>query len=171
MGAWTTRGGNFSNKIFMSDKAHFLLGGYVNRQNFRILCSEKIHAIEERPLHTEKVTVWCALWCESAIGPYFFENDDGTIVTVNSESYCHMITYIFVCYWRMRLGEYVVSTRRCHVPRNLSEYDFIAGDISWPGNFSLWQYQLATIIIRFDPIRLFCRLTRKIVFMQIKLQL
>ena len=29
------------------------------------------------------------------IGPYFFENDDDTTVTVNSQRYCHIITEFF----------------------------------------------------------------------------
>jgi hypothetical protein len=87
--------GDFSNKIFFSDEAHFSLCGYVNKQNCRIWGSENPQVIEERPLHPEKVTVWCALWSEGVIGPYFFENDDGTTVTVNSERYGHMITDFF----------------------------------------------------------------------------
>jgi len=87
--------GDFSNKIFFSDEAHFSLGGYVNKQNCRIWGSENPQVIEERPLHPEKVTVWCAFWSEGVIGPYFFENDDGTTVTVNSERYGHMITDFF----------------------------------------------------------------------------
>ena len=61
--------------------------------------SEDPQVIEERPLHPEKVTAWCALWSESMIGSYFFENDDETTVTVNSERYDHMITdFFFACY-------------------------------------------------------------------------
>ena len=70
--------GNFSNKIFFSDEAHFTLGGYVNKQNCRIWGSENPQVIEERPLHPEKITVWCALWSKGVIGPYFFENGNGT---------------------------------------------------------------------------------------------
>ena len=51
--------------------------------------------IEERPLYPEKVTVQCALWSEYMIGIYFFENVDGTTITVNSERYVHMITESF----------------------------------------------------------------------------
>ena len=40
-----------------------------------------------RQLHPEKNTVWRALWSEGVIGPYSFENDDGTNVTFNSERY------------------------------------------------------------------------------------
>ena len=76
---------NFSNKIFFRDEAHFALGGYVNKQNCRIWDSEDPQVIEERPLHSEKVTIWCAVWSEGVIGSYFFEKDKGTTVTVNSE--------------------------------------------------------------------------------------
>ena len=53
--------GNFSHKIFFSDEAHVTLGGYVNKQNDRIWGYENPQVIEERPLHQEKVTLWCAL--------------------------------------------------------------------------------------------------------------
>ena len=54
---------------------HFALGRYVNKQNCRIWSSEDPQVIDERSLHTEKVTVRCALWSAVVIGPYFFEND------------------------------------------------------------------------------------------------
>ena len=53
--------GNFLNKIFFSDEAHFT-------QNCRIWGSENPQKVEERPLHPEKVTVWCALSSESVNG-------------------------------------------------------------------------------------------------------
>ena len=44
------------------------------------------------------VTIWCALWSEKVLGSYFFENDNETTVTPNSERYGHMITdFFFVC--------------------------------------------------------------------------
>ena len=55
-------GRNFSNKIFFSDEAHFPLVWYVNRQNCHIEGSENPQVIEEKPLHPEKVTVWCVPW-------------------------------------------------------------------------------------------------------------
>ena len=54
---------------------------------FRTKFSSVIEVIEERLLHQENVTVWCALWSESMIGLYFFENNNETTVTVNSERY------------------------------------------------------------------------------------
>ena len=148
--------GNFSKKISFTDKAYFTLCGYVNKQYCRIWGFENPQVIEERPLYSEKVRVWCVLWRESVIEPYFFENDVGTIVTVNSVHYGHMITdFCFPRFWIIWLGENVVSTRRCHMPHNSSEYGFIAWDISWPRNFSLWRYQLAITIMQFDIIRPF----------------
>ena len=91
--------GNFSNKIFFSIEAHFTLGAYVNKQNCGIWSSEDPQVIEEGPLHPTRVTVWCALWSEDVIGPYFFGIDDGTTATVNLEHNGHMITdFFFACY-------------------------------------------------------------------------
>ena len=93
--------GNFSNKIFFFffKLIEFTLGGYVNKQNSCIWDSEDPQIIEERPLNAEKVTNWCTLWSDGVFEPYFFENDGGMIVTVNSERYGHMKTdFIFACY-------------------------------------------------------------------------
>ena len=87
-------GRKFFEQFFFSDEAHFTRDGYVNKQNCRIWGSDQV--IEERPLHPEKVTVWWALWSVGVIGPYFFKNDDGTTVNVNSEHYGHMIINIFL---------------------------------------------------------------------------
>ena len=59
--------GNFSNEIFFNYKAHYTLGRYVNKLNYRIWGSENLQVIEEMPLHTEKITVWCTLWSEGVI--------------------------------------------------------------------------------------------------------
>ena len=48
----------------------------------------------------------------------------------------------------------MVSTTQSHIPHNSSESDFMTKDISWPYNFSLWRYQLATNIMRLDTIGL-----------------
>ena len=84
--------GNFSNKFFFSDEAVFTFCRCVKKQNCRIWVSENPEVIEERTLYPEKITVWCALYSEGVIGPYFFEKYDGMTVTVNSED------YFFTCY-------------------------------------------------------------------------
>lgn len=86
---------NFIHNLFMSDEAHFHLSGYVNKQNFRYWATENPRQLHEKPLHCEKVTVWCAISSFGIIGPYFFEDNNGRTVTVNAERYVHMIeTYV-----------------------------------------------------------------------------
>jgi hypothetical protein len=61
--------------IIFSDEAIFQLDGKVNRQNCRIWGQENPHAVQEVPLHSEKVMVWAALWSRGIIGPYFFDGN------------------------------------------------------------------------------------------------
>ena len=145
----------FQTKFFQRWSTFHILG-YVNKQNCHIWGSENPQVIEERPLHPEKITVWYALWSEDVIVNYFFENDNGTTCHLQFGalwSYDHRL--FFAWYWRIRLGECLVSTRRCHMPHNWSEYWLIATDISWLRNFSSWRYQLVTKIMRFDTIIIF----------------
>lgn len=61
-------------KIWFSDEAHFYLHGYVNRQNFRILGTEKPNFVMERPLQPKYLSVWMAISGCGAIGPFFFSD-------------------------------------------------------------------------------------------------
>lgn len=61
-------------KIIFSDEAHFWLGGYVNRQNYRIWGTQKPELLRTKPLHPEKLTVWCALTADRIYGPYFIDS-------------------------------------------------------------------------------------------------
>ena len=45
-------------KIIFAYEAHFDLGGYVNKQNYRIWGTENQHAYVEKPTHAKRVTVW-----------------------------------------------------------------------------------------------------------------
>lgn len=76
--------------FFSSDEAHFHLSGAVNKQNFRYWAENNPRIIHERPLHSPKLTVWCAVSQLGVIGPYFFE-EEGVTVTVNSERYVSML--------------------------------------------------------------------------------
>lgn len=82
--------------LWMSDEAHFHLSGYVNKQNFRYWSDTNPRQLHQRPLHSSKVTVWCALSSSGIIGPYFFENERGEAVTVNSERYSQMLQNFFI---------------------------------------------------------------------------
>lgn len=77
--------------LWMSDEAPFHLCGYVNKQNFRYWSANDPHELLEKPLHSEKVTVWCAMSSRAIVGPYFFEDDNGRTVRVNSERYADML--------------------------------------------------------------------------------
>ena len=50
----------------------------------------------EKSLHSQKVTVWCALSKAGINGPYFFEDEYGQAVTVNSERYVAMLQDYFI---------------------------------------------------------------------------
>ena len=45
----------------------------------------------EQHMHPQRVTVWCGFWSGGIIGPFFFENEQGAAVTVNSERYRAML--------------------------------------------------------------------------------
>ena len=78
-------------KIIFSDETHFDLGGYVNKQNCRIWDTENPHAYIEKPTLTKRVTVWWGFWSRGIIGPFFFENEQGEVITVNDDRYLAML--------------------------------------------------------------------------------
>lgn len=86
----TERLQTFTNIIF-SDEAHFHLNGHVNRQNCRYWSTTNPKRKHQRPLHSPKVTVWAAMSSRGIIGPYFFEDARGRVLTVNSERYVKML--------------------------------------------------------------------------------
>jgi len=47
--------------------------------------------LHQRPLHSVKVTVCCAVSCRGMIGPYFFEDEEGSAVTVTSQRYVNTL--------------------------------------------------------------------------------
>ncbi|GFY32130.1 DUF4817 domain-containing protein [Trichonephila clavipes] len=53
---------DFHKRILFSDEAYFWLNGNVNKQNCRIWKEANPQVYVETPLHSEKLTVWCALW-------------------------------------------------------------------------------------------------------------
>lgn len=45
----------------------------------------------QKAIHAQHVTVWCALGSGGIIGPFIFEDEEGNAVTVNGERY-HALT-------------------------------------------------------------------------------
>ena len=63
--------------------------------NYRVLGTEKPDYWREKPLHDDKVTVWCALSSVGVIGPFFFESE-GETTSVNSTRYLDMLRNEFL---------------------------------------------------------------------------
>jgi len=55
--------------LLSSDEAHFHLSGAVNKHNFRYWAERNPSELQERPLHSPRVTVWCAVADFGVIGP------------------------------------------------------------------------------------------------------
>ena len=99
----------FASRVWFSDEAHFLLHGNVNRQNSRIWAGEPPpEAVSEHPLHSPKVTVWCALSASGVVGPFFFETPNGSTTTVDQHGYVEVLEK----FWRQLQDDPVQSNRR-----------------------------------------------------------
>ena len=87
----------FWQKIVFSEEAQFDLGGYINKQNYRIWGTENPHAYIEKQTHPKQVTVWCEFWSRAIIKPFFFENEQAEAITVNVDRYRAMLnTFLFI---------------------------------------------------------------------------
>ena len=67
------------------DEANFHLDGGVNRHNHRYWAPLNPKWIMEESLHSERVTVWGAIWEGGYFGPFFFDGN------VNSDNYLEML--------------------------------------------------------------------------------
>ena len=76
--------------VMFSDEAHFHLSGSVNRQNFRYWSETNPRELHQTPLHSPRVTTWCAISSHGIIGPYFYEEGEMT-VTVTADRYIDML--------------------------------------------------------------------------------
>ena len=84
-------------KIIFPDEAHIDLGGYVNKQNYRIWGTEDPHTYIENPTHPKHGTVWCRFWFRSILKLFFFENGQEEVVTVNDDRYRAMLNeFLFI---------------------------------------------------------------------------
>ena len=76
----------FLQKNFFSDEATFHVSGIVNRHNVRIWGTENPRAIHEVERNSPKVNVWCGLFHDMIIGPYFFNE-----ATINQGNFLNML--------------------------------------------------------------------------------
>lgn len=75
---------------FFSIEAWFHLLGYVNFQNSHVWPAVNLHAVQETPLHDQKLGIWSVISWSWVFVPIFFEN------SVDSVCYCDMILYPFI---------------------------------------------------------------------------
>ena len=68
---------NFAKQIIFSDKAHFHLSGFVNKQNYAIWGNNP-QIMLKHEMHLLRMTVLYGFWEGGVIGPFFFETDEGT---------------------------------------------------------------------------------------------
>ena len=146
-----------------SDEAHFHLSGMVNKQNFRYWSQNNPRELHQRPLHSPKVTDWCAMGSFGVWGPYFFEEEDAT-VTVTSHRFCEMLETFLRPKVAQLLADYEPDDvwfqqdgARSHTSRRSlgilqiifpSHVISLRGDIGWPPrspdlnpcDFFLWGY-------------------------------
>lgn len=67
--------------IWLSDKDHYWLNGYVNKQNMRNWGSENPHIPEIKPIHPNPTSAWFAISAWGIIDPYFIHEN------VNAKNY------------------------------------------------------------------------------------
>ena len=77
--------------ILTKKKSSFQTKLNCKKQNCRTWGTENPHAYIRKPTHPKQVTVWCGFWSRRIIGPFFFENEQGEIVTVNGDHYRAML--------------------------------------------------------------------------------
>ena len=78
---------DFFSNIWFSDESHIDLNGYINQQTTRFLGFERPDVVVQKPLHSARVTIWCAVSGHGILGPYFVEDDAQNLITVNQERY------------------------------------------------------------------------------------
>jgi hypothetical protein len=79
------------NHVLMTGEGNFHLCGNVNSQNCQYCTTENPRITHQKPLHSKKVIVWCAVASFGVIGPYFLEDEAGRAVKVNSARHSEML--------------------------------------------------------------------------------
>lgn len=155
--------------VIMSDEAHFALNGSVNKQNFRYWAPQNPRLMHQTPLHSPRVTVWCAVTPFSVIGPYFFE-ENGVTVTVNAKRYINMLNTFLQpelrrrgidtrdVYFQQDGATAHTANASMNVVRNMFPGRVISrfGDVPWPPrspdlsscDFFLWGYLKERVYVR-----------------------
>ena len=87
---------DFFSNIRFSDESHIHLIGYIHRQTTRFLVFERPDVVVKIPLHSARVSIWCAVSGLGILSSYYVETDAQNPLTVNQERYRGIIFAPFV---------------------------------------------------------------------------
>ena len=80
------------NSSWFSDEAHFHLNGAINIHNTIFWDAEPLEEVDDTSLKDPNSTCFCAFNARWGIlGPYWFEDANGKMVTVNGEWYSEVL--------------------------------------------------------------------------------
>ena len=78
-------------RVWFSDESNFFLSGKVNKTYCVFWGSKKPDKVLQRPLHSEKVTMWAVMSSQGIIGPFFFQDENEKCQSVTSERYIDVL--------------------------------------------------------------------------------
>ena len=76
---------DFFSNVWFTNEHNIYLNGYINRQTTYFL------GFVQKPLHSARVTIWCAVSRHGILGPYFVEDDAQNPLAVTQERYKEVI--------------------------------------------------------------------------------
>ncbi|XP_065223877.1 uncharacterized protein LOC135848033 [Planococcus citri] len=76
--------------LLVTDEAHFYINGDVNKQNMQYWSDNNPMSVQEKPLHSAKLTVWMGVAEYGLVGPYVFDG------TVNGDRYRAMLSEFLI---------------------------------------------------------------------------
>ena len=88
MESWTGAQRAFAVKSFYKNHDSYVAAQREFRKKFgiqRYWSDRHTRQLVQKPLHSSKVTVWCAVAAFTIIGPYFFEDERGNACTMTSQ--------------------------------------------------------------------------------------
>ena len=142
-------------QVWFTVEAHFHLDGYINSKSCVSWGTEPPQKVLQWPLYISKVTVWCAINFKTITGPYWIEDGEGRIVTINYENYRKIICKFYASVSR-RQG--IVINQQLFMQDDANPHTSICNtltvdtEIRWSSDFPKnWQFFLHTS----QPLRLF----------------
>ena len=121
----------------------------------RYWSGENPRELHQKPLHCERVTVWCAISVMGIIGPYFFE-ENKRAVTVDAARYPGHDRGIFSSKpQRNGHRRRVVSAGRSHSTYSTRLNGFVEIPFLPPPHLSQRRSPMAGTLSRFDSMRFF----------------